>query len=421
QLENAESIAEEAAQITPPNPGYLANHAFLANRIDNPEKAYESIQNALSIWPNEPRWHAFAASIESEQGNLPAAIAHLEQACALETDHAGHFAQLGQAYMQNGLPGSALQVLQEAVSISPLEVDNWVNLSRAYLGVSDLENALASIEKAISLAPHRVEALLLAAEICFKQGDQKNGNKVIAEAQKLEITDDNDLIQLTSLLVGQNKAESALNLLDKLIDRAFSPVRLLLQKADILGEIKGVKEKLQLLVTLARDNPKNPNVLASLAQTYNEVMMPEEAIRAAQYALKNASDGLTAAEQSAIHYLLGSLYQRNGQLDQSLDHLTKSIQLQPAFVDAYLEIGETLRQRREYTKALENFEKAIELAPQDARGYLKAGLLLKDGKDYVGSEAFLRKAASLDQKDISIQRQLATVVALAIIHRTESV
>lgn len=149
--------------------------------------------------------------------------------------------------------------------------------------------------------------------------------------------------------------------------------------------------------------------------------MPEEAIRAAQYAIKNAGDDLNNAEQSAMHFLLGSLYQRNGQLDQSLDQLTKSIQRHPAFVDAYLEIGETLRQRREYTKALEYFEQAAELAPQDPRGYLKAGLLLKDGKDYPAAEAFLRKAASLDPKDIAIQRQLATVVALAIIHRTQSV
>jgi tetratricopeptide (TPR) repeat protein len=421
QIINAESIAEETLQLDSPNPQYLANYAFIASRAGNQDGALEKILQALTIWPDEPRWHAFAANLEQENGNISEAITHLEHATTLEKTNPDHLFQLGQIYIQNNLPGNAVRVLQEAVTLNPLEVDHWVSLSQAFEGIADYVEAIDCIEKAISLAPNRVYSLLIAADLSYKQGNKRQGDQYIKDAQKLEPKNIEDIILLTDILVKQKKANEALAFLDQMIEYALSPEPLLIQKAEILGETKGVKEKLTLLVSLIRDHPKNPRVLSRLAATYLDANMPDEAIRAAQYAIKNAGDDLSNQEKSRLHYQLGTLYQKTGQLDQSLHNLTQAIKLSPRFLEAYLEIGETLRQRREYTKALGHFEKAIEIAPKDPRGYSAAGLLLKDGKDYSGAEAFFRKASCIAPNDIFIQRQLATVIALAIIHKTEKV
>ena len=68
-------------------------------------------------------------------------------------------------------------------------------------------------------------------------------------------------------------------------------------------------------------------------------------------------------------------------------------------------------------KALEHYQRAIEIAPRDPRPYKEAGLLLKESKDYVAAEAMFRQAYAIDSDDIFIQRQLATVIALALIHQ----
>jgi Flp pilus assembly protein TadD len=56
------------------------------------------------------------------------------------------------------------------------------------------------------------------------------------------------------------------------------------------------------------------------------------------------------------------------------------------------------------------------LAPKDAAPHLEIGLALKEAKDFDGSEAELRRAAHLSPKDRHIQRQLAGVIALNIVH-----
>lgn len=421
QIEHAESIAEETLLQESPDPIYLANYAFLAKRAGYQEEAFARISEALSIWPDEPRWHAFAAALEKENGNISEAISHFEQASALEKNNSDHLYRLGSIYLLNNLPGNAVRVLQEAVSINPLEVAYWVALSKGFEGLSDYDRAIESIEKAISLSPKQIGSLLIAADIAYSKGNIKKGNKYIQECLNLSPKNIEDIIYLTNILVKQGRSDEALDILDQIVEYSLSPVLLFIQKAEILGETEGINEKLKLLVSLVREHPKDPIVLSRLAGTYLEAKMPEEAIRAAQYAIKNAGEDLSVQEKAKIHYQLGILYQKTGQLDQSLHNLTQVIKLSPHFLEAYLEIGETLRQRREHTQAIGFFEKAIEIAPKDPRGYAAAGLLLKDGKDYAGAEAYLRTASSLAPKDIFIQRQLATVIALAIIHPTEKV
>jgi hypothetical protein len=46
--------------------------------------------------------------------------------------------------------------------------------------------------------------------------------------------------------------------------------------------------------------------------------------------------------------------------------------------------------------------------------------VLKESKDYVNAEIMLRKAASFAPKDIGIQRRLAAMIALNLVHHTQT-
>jgi Flp pilus assembly protein TadD len=105
-------------------------------------------------------------------------------------------------------------------------------------------------------------------------------------------------------------------------------------------------------------------------------------------------------------------------LDQAVQHLHEATELSPHFVEAYLEIGQVHRERRNPQKALKYFEQATVIAPHDPRPFIETGLALRESKDFLGAESMLRNAAALAPKDPAIQRSLASVVALNLVHPT---
>jgi tetratricopeptide (TPR) repeat protein len=154
------------------------------------------------------------------------------------------------------------------------------------------------------------------------------------------------------------------------------------------------------------------------AETLEASGESEAAIRTAQRALRSQSSEypLSTVEQAQLHYLLGRLLRRSGQLDQAVHHLSETIRLSPDLVDAYLEIGHVHQERRQHNQALNAFRQAIAVAPRDHRPYYLIGQALKESKDYLGAEKMLRLANELAPDDISIHRLLGAVVALNLVH-----
>ena len=417
---NACRIAEDLAYAHPHNPIFLAHFAMLSYRIHEIPTALNHIKQALDLWPEESHWHVFAASLETEKNNHPQAIDHLEAACCLEEDTPEYLYQLGNAYLNGGLPGNAIRVLESAVNLQPLEPEYWATLSLAYRAAGELDQATASIEKAAKLAPQSVNYRLQAARIAHDKGAAIRSDQFLQQAIELQPRDPEDVIELTNLLLKQHKADQALKIIDELIELSLSPVLLQLQKAAIIRETKGVRDEVKLLVELIKQQPRNPLILARLCSAYLQVNQPQDAIKAGQFAIKHGEKELSIGQLSKLNYQVGTLFLRSGQLDQALSYLSKSINLTPHFIDVYIEISKTLQARRESSKALNYLEDAMLIAPQDPRPYLHAGILLKEGKDYLGAEAMLKKASALDPDDVNIKRQLAAVIAMAIIHQNES-
>jgi tetratricopeptide (TPR) repeat protein len=115
-------------------------------------------------------------------------------------------------------------------------------------------------------------------------------------------------------------------------------------------------------------------------------------------------------------FLLGRHAHSTGQLDQAIYYLSQTIQFDPENLEAYLELGNTYQERRQYAKALIVYQQAISVAEKDHRPYYQAGIVLKESKDYLGAESMLRRAAKLAPNDVSIHRLLGAVVALNLVH-----
>lgn len=426
------SIHQQATAI---GHALLARIAIVNHEL---EVAHGAIQNAIAIWPDEPRWQSLAANIELEAGDILATINHLEQAVGLEPGYIPHYLALGEAYLLQAkedasLLNHAIHIFEKASSLSPEEVEPWIALSRAFRQSGDLNQAAACIEKAICLAPDQARPLVLRAEIAILAGNYQEAYERLLSAAQITETGNikkaqdmpSPVLLLVRTLEGLDRNAEALALLEKAIPEAEDALPLLLERIPLLHCTQGSEAATEALQDLALHYPDEPLVLFQLANSLLEALQNEAAIRTAQRALQAAAAransyeqkmNLSNAQRAQMHLLLGKLLRQSGQLDQSLFHLNEAIQLDPALLETYLELGRVHQERRQHNLALQVYNRATLVAPRDPRPYFQAGLALKESKDYVGAESMLRRAAALAPNDLNIHRQLGAVVALNLVH-----
>ncbi len=415
-LEAALNIAGALINETLDQPEYLAFYAKLAHKLGNTMDALQIINKALSYWPNEIIWHKFAASLEKSMGNNLEAIAHYDKAIAIDKENPDLYLDMGKAYLSEGLYEDAILTIEKAIRLNPKNQNYWIYLANAYKLAEHNDEAYEAIDKAIALSPHNIKALILAAEISIEQGDNSKTSQFLEKSKAIPQKSEEDALKIAKILSDQNRFQEAVAFMDEELEKNNQQYTLRIEKANIIGKTINKKEKLKELIRLAKDRKKDSLVLANLSFAYFENNLTEEAIRSAQYAIKYNGNHLSIDQLAELHYKLGKAFHNSGQLDQAVYHLSKSIEKQPNYLDAYLEIGDTYHQRREYSKAIDFYNRAVEIAPDNPHVHLSIGLLYKDTKNYVEAKNHLQTASYLDPNDTFIQKQLAAVMTLAIIH-----
>jgi tetratricopeptide (TPR) repeat protein len=401
----------------------LARLAHQAGERDNDEStASQAIHTALAAWPDEPRWHVLAAEIalgqpDSETPADPAsAIAHLEQAARLEPFNPDHELALGRIYLETGNTQKAIQALEQASRIAPEQPDTWLMLAQAQLAAGELVQAALSADRAIDRSASPAKALLVRGEIDLQTNNPQEAQRRAVTIIQSQPGEPEAYYLLARALGALGKPSEALVVIERGIPLAEQPLPLLLERARLLRQAKGLEPALETLRGLAEHYPEEPAVLALLAETLVEAGRSEAAIQSARMALQADRGKLDLEQHTYLHYLVGRQLRRAGQLDQAIYHLSEAVQQAPDHLESYLELGRAHQDRRQLEQALHVFQQAIEVAPNDYRAYFQAGLALKESKDYVSAEVMVRHAAELAPNDVSIHRLLGALVALNLVH-----
>jgi tetratricopeptide (TPR) repeat protein len=438
QPPQALQFAQQAASLTKPTTIDLtaisqALLARLAYQASQQQMAAQAISTALSIWQEEPRWHALAAAISQQMdGAEQDEITHLDFAAQLEPKNYAHHFNLGLAYAKKAkndpsLIMNALQSFENASRLDPNRPDAWLRMAEIYLqqgSPSDLAKAAELTDRVIAMnledqdTTISVPAYLLRTNISLKSKEPELAYQFSQKALAIEPENEEASWFKAKALEDLNRPAEALSTLEKAIHKDYEPLHFQLKKAELLRQTQGSEVALKLTRSLAEQNPTHPAVLSLLAQILLDVGQKEEALQTAQLALKYYPDlpELNAHEKSQLHYMIGMQSVETGQLDHAIHHLNEAIQLTPNFVEPYLESGFAYNKQRQYLKAQKLFQQATIIAPEDPRPFLHAGLSLKEGKDYLSAETMLRRAAQLAPSDVQIRKHLAAVAALNLVH-----
>ena len=119
--------------------------------------------------------------------------------------------------------------------------------------------------------------------------------------------------------------------------------------------------------------------------------------------------------------LLGKIQEKVGNLDQAVNYFSQAVALDPKRKDAYLNLSQVYLKQRDHINARKALEQGIEKNPGELTLYLACAALLKEAKDYQAAEHMLRKASSLDPRNVNIHRQLGAVLALNLVHQSQEV
>jgi tetratricopeptide (TPR) repeat protein len=325
-------------------------------RTEHYRIAQDAIENAITFWNDEPYWHALAAQIYERMAKTKEQITHLSEAAELAPENNTFQMALGRLYFERA-SADVRMLKQAAICFEQiLKRDARDGQALFYLAstecqLNELEKAEENARNALILEPNRAEVHQLLSEISLKNNDFQGAYEYANKALQLSPKDLRSTVMLARSLTALGRHNEALAKINTILPEAPEPKSLQMERVDIIRKINGAKAGLIELDKLLSQYPADYDILNALAKAYLEVGDPENAITNAQNALNASTDKTSQNEQANLHLLIGQVFRKSGQLNESIDHLTKAIELAPDRLEPYLELGLALKEQREYQQA----------------------------------------------------------------------
>jgi superkiller protein 3 len=153
-------------------------------RIDEAEYALAVGRTGEPTWPDP--WtdemlqyrRGFAVRLKDATqyfvaGQMPQAIALLQQLRQEKPDDIALLNHLGEVYVAAGRDAEGVAILEQVVARDPQRFEAYVNLASGYLNQNDLAHARAAVDRAIAIDPALGRAYQTKGLILWRSGDER--------------------------------------------------------------------------------------------------------------------------------------------------------------------------------------------------------------------------------------------------------
>ena len=137
--------------------------------------AGETLADALKRDPNHAEAHTLQGYVLGQQGNLSAALPHLQRAATLRPESAEVRHNLGAALWYSGAREKAIAELRESARLDPGSAGGHAFLGMALLETGDLPGARASLQRAMALSPAMAAAYVDLGVVFLREGNLEKG------------------------------------------------------------------------------------------------------------------------------------------------------------------------------------------------------------------------------------------------------
>jgi tetratricopeptide (TPR) repeat protein len=379
-------------------------------------KAEGHLRRAIQRDPNLLQARLDMAMVLLEQARLSAAQQQIEQALLLAPRSSASLARSGELLILAQQPAEGLVRIAKAI-----EIDRSEALDALGLPVEDRIGGAAASAELLALcreearnleadatpSPAKPVALAALYSLAGEAEAAMRNYQRIAPAHSSKISTVNLLAQAMKKL-RQHRYDDAEPLLVRWTaahpeDRA-ARYQLVLARRQI-----SVAQIVRLLAVA----PDSYHVHQLMGQMYVSLTIANEASDGLQEDDKAIAEYLAVAaarpDLPGVHFWLGHLYWKHGEIDRALAELTRELELDPGHPEANGELGTVLVAQERAAEAIPHLELAIRSKPALWPVYAQLGRAYAMQKDYLRAEQMLRRALAHDQ-DASTHYQLALVL-----------
>lgn len=295
-LDKAAANCQKAIEI---NDRLAAPHVTLGRVntiLSKNDLAQQEFQKALNINPRDSEAILGMAGLYERMGHLADAEANFKHAIALRPDYWGGYAALGNFYQRQKRIQDAIAQYRKVIELTPDNSVAYSNLGAAYHLLSDAQSkadAESAFKKSAQLAPNYPAY----ANLGYLYLDERRYADAAEATRKALELNDKDWRVWANLLVAYQWLKDG----EKIPPTRAKTLELLEQYASLNSQEAAVhsilstfyaEDKLREKALAQVDSavalaPKDPSVLAFVAETYDELGDRKQAIRYANESLKN--------------------------------------------------------------------------------------------------------------------------------------
>lgn len=313
------------------------------------QKGMAAAQHAVDLDRRLPEVHLAAGIAYVDTGKTDEAVAEFRQAIDLAPNSDECYRRLGSAYLRTGKLDLALKNYDKAVQINPYFWRNYNQLGAAYLKAHDRPKALAAFQKVTQLQPDYAGGYANMGYVYYMSGDWDKCGPQFRKALELEKSAVNYQNLGTFALYSGNASE-AVQLLEQASVLGRDDPTNFSNLADayfVTGQqdkaIFDYKKAIELAYQAFKLNPKDGQMLGSIAVNYAKIGDPQEAETFIHRARAiDPSDNQIAYDEAIIEQLAG-------RTPEALKALRESVKLgYPVRVAAHEPYFKSLRSTPEF-------------------------------------------------------------------------
>ena len=291
-------------------------------------------------------------------GRMDEAIAHYQQALAIQPRYALALNNLGNAFLRTGRIEEAVEQYQKALALQPGDAGTHDNLGNALLKTGQVDEAIAHFRTALALRPDDAETHDYLGNALLKKGQV---DEAISQCQQ-------------ALALQPDKAEFHNNFGNALLEK------------------KQPTEAIQQYQRAIALQPASAEFHHNLGIVLLRQGRVDEALQQFQKAVEIQPD------YAKGHEGLGMAFFRKGQVDGAILHFQEVLRIHPDFAEANNNLGAAFLQKEQVPEAITYYQKAVQLEPLNAEFQGNLGYAL-----FLAGE--VREAVVHYQKSLEIQPQ----------------
>ena len=314
--------------------------------------------------------------------------------------------QLGEFYLRAGRYRDSIPLLQAAYQIDPAMDDNTYDLARAYNEVGDYSRALEYVRK---VQTHKDSAELhhLAGELDEKLGDPLAAVQEDELAVRLDPSEQNYFAWGSELLLHRAVLQAVEVFRNGAQLYPKSPRMLAALGTSLFGA--ALYDEAALRLCDASDlNPTEPEPYIFMGKIEKESPTPLPCVeqRLARFLQRQPDSPLANYLYAMAVWKRQELGADPLALQQVETLLTKTVKIDPNYVDAYLQLGILYSSQHHYEKSIGFYTRAIELDPQSGEAHYRLGVAYdRTGEPKKAKREFALHDEIEKQKSAAVERQ----------------